>query len=411
MSEEKKEIEKVMFLSPATSVWKNAETIADELNDDENQDHASELQGILLSSLQMQNVCVLSGSGTSLGDTLKGPSMKDLWEYCAYIEYGTNTDINPAFISVAKKIKYKLDPDNQNIEDFLSKCDAYQQVHDDAADVIAIVSECKNTIIKKCSFVNAHTNLDAHMLFIQRLSRRRTRDSRLKVFTTNYDLCFEQSASRLGLVIIDGFSFTQPRRYDPKFFTYDIVRRPRTGEDTGNFLEGVIQLFKLHGSVNWCRKQVKEEDIDYSIIEEAVDINPSMACLIYPAKGKYQQTYIQPHLELFAQYLTALREPNTCFIVSGFGFNDDHLSEPILSAIQSNPHLRLIITDPNAKKNVLSMEPSKKYWRRFYQLAQSGCDIWFINANFYEFAKLIPDLHSLNSAEKLAIAVKTVGAH
>jgi hypothetical protein len=27
------------------------------------------------------------------------------------------------------------------------------------------------------------------------------------------------------------------------------VRRPKTGEDLGNYLEGVIQLYKLHGSV------------------------------------------------------------------------------------------------------------------------------------------------------------------
>ncbi|MCW5199752.1 hypothetical protein VU05_03455, partial [Desulfobulbus sp. F1] len=40
-----------------------------------------ELKNFLLSSLQMQHVVVLAGSGTSLGPT-NGPSMWTLWDYC-----------------------------------------------------------------------------------------------------------------------------------------------------------------------------------------------------------------------------------------------------------------------------------------------------------------------------------------
>ena len=41
-----------------------------------------ELKNFLLSSLQMQHVVVLAGSGTSLGPITKGPSMWTLWDYC-----------------------------------------------------------------------------------------------------------------------------------------------------------------------------------------------------------------------------------------------------------------------------------------------------------------------------------------
>ena len=124
------------------------------------------------------------------------------------------------------------------------------------------------------------------------------------------------------MIVVDGFSFTQPRKYDPRFFNYDIVRRPHTNEDQGSYLEGIFQIYKLHGSVNWARNK------DGSI-EEKQNPTSEEACLIYPAKGKYQQSFLQPHLELMSQYLVALREPNTCLIVTGFGFNDNHLSEPI----------------------------------------------------------------------------------
>ena len=160
-------------------------------------------------------------------------------------------------------------------------------------------------------------------------SRRRVRDQRLKVFTTNYDLCFERATSELGGVALDGFSFTAPRRYNPRYFSYDIVRRARIGEDIGHYLEGVYLLYKLHGSVNW------ERDEEGNVCENESH-TPEKACLIYPASGKYQQSFAQPHLESMAQYLSALREPNTCVLVIGFGFNDDHLAEPMLAAAQSS---------------------------------------------------------------------------
>ena len=50
------------------------------------------------------------------------------------------------------------------------------------------------------------SRLIGHTRFLQRLSKRRIRDSRLKLFTTNYDLCFEKAAAFLGesIKLIDG---------------------------------------------------------------------------------------------------------------------------------------------------------------------------------------------------------------
>jgi hypothetical protein len=106
-------------------------------------------------------------------------------------------------------------------------------------------------------------------------------------------------------------------------------------------------------------------------------------------------------LELVSQYFAALREPNTCLIVTGFGFNDDHLSEPILSAVRSNPHLRLIIADCSAKDLINGNGNPSRYWNELYELSKQGEDVWFINTSFPGFARLIPDLKSLTPADKL----------
>jgi hypothetical protein len=378
------------FRTPGSDKWRDLSVDGQGEDELKNAKTAREdLTETLLASLQMQHIIVLAGSGTSIGSG--GPSMNDLWNAAIGGEPGK------AIKSIAEKVQYDLG--KANIEGFLSKVEAYLQVVDNDADVKEFLNSCKRIILQECSKFLKVENLEAHETFLHRLSRRRVRDPRLKVFTTNYDLCFERAAGVLGGVALDGFSFTSPRQYDPRFFGYDIIRRPRTNEDQGNYLEGVFLLYKLHGSVNWARS----ED---GTIWEKIDPSPEEACLIYPANGKYQQSFLQPHLEALSQYLAALREPNTCLIVVGFGFNDDHLSEPLLSAVRSNPHLRLIIANPN----ILQQGDNKmnKYWQEFLRLAQKGEDILLINATFQDFVQLIPDLKSLTPADKLMTAFQSV---
>jgi hypothetical protein len=405
---------KSMFFGPDAAAWKdlNPDVPADTDPAEEQKIVAAakaakeELKNFLLSSLQMQHVVVLAGSGTSLGPITKGPSMWALWDYCVNDNPDTGNaarKVSSVAAKVIAEVGYDTTADKENIEALLSRCEAYLQVKT-SADVTAFITESKKVILAKCSeFIDpADANqLAAHRTFLHRLSRRRVRDSRLKLFTTNYDLCFETAAGRQGLVVLDGFSFTQPRQFDPRFFLYDIVRRPTTGDEVGTPLEGVFHMYKLHGSVNWSRKAENE-------IEVEQEPSPDSACLIYPAKGKYQQSYVQPHLELVSQYFSVLREPNTCLIVTGFGFNDDHLSEPILAAVRTNPHLRLIIVNPSADDLTARPKERNKYWETLFSLSKQGEDVWLINANFGKFAEMIPDLKSLTPAQRLTRDIKLV---
>src|SRR5690606_4729057 len=81
-----------------------------------------------------------------------------------------------------------------NIEALLSRCEAFLQVNDDADESVArFMKAAKGTILSKCrDFIDSDNDdqLKAHRTFLHRLSRRRVRDSRLKLFTTNYDVCF-----------------------------------------------------------------------------------------------------------------------------------------------------------------------------------------------------------------------------
>ena len=408
------------FLSPSNSEWRELNPkISDKDPEKEvklrKAKEARELiKEILLSALQMPNILVLAGSGTSLGPTIGGPSMWDLWDHTMHESPSTVTEQKPKLRKesehIINKVGYELTIQGENIEAFLSRCEAFLEVHDDS-EVKKFVNECKSTIMKRCTnfLIDGPTNewkdekLDGHKIFLHRLSRRRVRDPRLKIFTTNYDLCFERAASLKGLITIDGFSFTQPRKFSPSYFEYDIVRRSSLSSEVGDPLEGVFHLLKLHGSVNW------ERDENGGICETLLP-DPAKACLIYPASGKYQQTYLQPHLELMAQYLACLRQPNTCLIVAGFGFNDDHLAEPILAAITSNAQLRIVIADYQAEDYLSGkIGGASRYWAKLKELAKFGENIWFINGSFDDFAKLLPDLKALTPAQQLEKQIRQLG--
>lgn len=377
------------FRTPGAIEWRPlaASDDGDDAQKKEAKSAKDELNNTLLASLQMQHLVVLAGSGCSR--SAGGPTMDDLWNGAV------GGEPSAATVRAAKRVHHDLA--DANIELFLSKIEAYLQVNE-VKTIRRYLNSCKEVILQKCSGFLQSEKLGAHKTFLHRLSRRGSRAQRLKVFTTNYDLSFERAASEIGGIALDGFSFAAPRRYDPRFFSYDIVSRPRSGDDLGNYLEGVFLLYKLHGSVNWAR-------VDGGAIFEKAEPKPEEACLIYPARGKYQQSFTQPHLESMAQYLAAVREPNTCVLVVGFGFNDDHLAEPLLAAARSNPHLRIIIADPDSQANA---ESGNGYWKQFFDLGERGEDIWFIAARFEDFAQMIPDLKSRTPADALMKSIQSV---
>lgn len=355
------------------------------------------LADMFTAALQVPNLGFLAGSGTSL-HPVGGPSMWELWQQ-AMCEKGSD-DLTHEAKYVAGVVRY-TERTAPNIEHFLSQCDAYLAFNEDLR-VGAFLHQVKTVILRACSdFINLpSSDISAYEFLLQKLARRRVRDPRLKVFTTNYDMCFETAASRLGMVAIDGFSYTRQRRFDGKHFTYDIVRREA---DSHEFTEGVFQLLKLHGSVSWSRE-------GNEIYEDAAP-SAENACLIYPAKGKYQQAFLQPHLELLSRFLEFLRQPNSCLVVAGFGFNDDHLSEPIYSAIKSNPSLKLILCDYQCINHVNNRGSygSSHYWGDFHDLAQKGFDVHFVSGSFSDLVSLIPNLRTASPAEQLANAVKRIG--
>ncbi|MGH7025921.1 MAG: SIR2 family protein [Brevundimonas sp.] len=392
--------------------WKR---YADKLSDEDGKVEASGakrlIESAFLNALNATNLLVLTGSGSSLAaqNAAERPQpvgMGDLWT-------AVKTQVGVvAFDEICAM--FPNAPVNENIEKLLTLCKLFLELNQtsDGAEATAVskfVKDAEEAILTKVDFVDAATTLDAHATVIQRIGRRGIRKPRARFFTTNYDLCFEEAARRHRFTIIDGFSHALDQTYDRGNFDFDIVRREQ-GKDAPDYIENVFHLYKLHGSVDWRR-------IDGEIYRSKGPKGDPI--LIYPRSSKYQESFEAPYLDMVGALQASLREPDTALIISGFGFNDDHLSRPILAAMEANMSMRLLICDPaflpagelELDEHVVDPElkTGNAYLKAFHRLAKGGDPrVHLLNGRFSDMAKALPDLVGETDRERHIARVRSL---
>ena len=333
-----------------------------------------------------QNLVCLIGSGVSRG--VGGPSMDEFWQLAE-----KEADFDHA---LAKSGHPK---ERNDIEEFLSRCRMAEQFYGADEKLSAFITRVQTAITSACrTFLTPSTVLSFHSTFLQRLARRSSESPRTRVFTTNYDLCVEQAAGQVGLPVIDGFSLTDPRRFDGRNYDLDYVRRvPNQREPS--FVEGAFHLYKLHGSVNWAERNGD------------IFLNPHSenGVMIFPRDSKYQLSFQQPFLEMMARFQFALRQPNTTLFVLGFGFNDDHLSDPILAALRGNAQFSLVVATRSLGKSS-EEENGNRCLKALSELAgQSGIEsVTLIDGTFDQFVLLLPAVGLQSDEQRLAELARKV---
>lgn len=349
------------------------------------------LKKSLLESLRAENLIVLTGLGTSLcvyeGTTRLAPTMADLWDAAREASGPKNFDEILAKVHYVATEPVLLSPGKtrpkKDIEVLLSHCQLAQAFSPEEA-IAKFIRDTEQLIVGKCSFVEDGFTLGTHETFLRRVARRSTRSPRTRLFTTNYDLCFERAASGAGFIVLDGFSHTLPQQFNSSYYAFDFVRRDET-LNAPDFLPNVFQLYKLHGSVDWDRRG----DEVFRVTQ------PKCPVLIYPRDSKFELSYEPPFLEMMGRFLSALRQPKTALLVIGFGFTDKHLTLPVLSAIRSNVGLRITVVDP-----ALATTQNPAIARLTDLVAHGDARISLVSAKFEEFVPLIPDLVSVSEEEQ-----------
>lgn len=317
--------------------------------------------------LPAEQLLVLTGAGSSMG--FGGKSMKELWEAVYFIP-----EYESLFTSYLEQLEIPTELiEKKDLESILSRAKLYLGFRPHV-DLAAFIDAIENEIKEVCRF--KATDTSTHLEFIKQLTSRKSKQGRLKVFTTNYDTVFEQTASEGSYVVIDGFSFTQPRRFNGQYFDYDIVIREnsRIAADE-NFASNVFHLYKLHGSVNWETRG-----------EEILQVeNPAKAMMIYPNNNKYESSYEQPYFEMMGRLQSELRKKGTTtLIVIGFSFADKHIFTMIKEALNYNASLNLMIIEPFI--NSITNEN----FTYLHAYAQKSSQVTIVGEFFKEFVSQLP---------------------
>lgn len=208
---------------------------------------------------------------------------------------------------------------------------------------------------------------------------------RANIFTTNYDLFFENASDRLlrnsaNFIFNDGARGLRKRHLQISNFHTSTWHQGTN--DLYKFEIPTINLIKMHGSVSW--KKVRGErievnypnihpknlevDLDIPDIQTAIDLvddltHPETAkesleltkedelalekfrkeydklAIVNPTKAKFEETVFQQHYYQSLRLLSyELEKPQAVLICFGFSFKDEHIRE-IISRSLSNPSL------------------------------------------------------------------------
>jgi hypothetical protein len=168
------------------------------------------------------------------------------------------------------------------------------------------------------------------------------------IFTTNYDLAIEWAAESIGMSVSNGFVGTHARRFSPQSFDLGFRNTQARGE--ARFGVYNVYLAKLHGSLTW-----KEHDDGFyeeqaagawlgikSFLDKEED---ELGSLVLPSAAKYMQTIGFVLGELLRRFAEFLARPQSCLIIAGYGFGDEHINR-LLSSALLNPTLQLVIYLP-----------------------------------------------------------------
>jgi len=180
---------------------------------------------------------------------------------------------------------------------------------------------------------------------------------RLNVFTTNYDRLIEFGCDRGGLRVLDRFVGSIEPAFRASRLDVDLHYNPPGIRGEPRYLEGVMRLCKLHGSLDWRMEagRLRRAPLEFGgkdpALENAEKSGALERLIIYPNAAKDVETLQFPYAELFRDFSAALCRPNNVLVTFGYGFGDDHVNRVILDMLTLRSTHLLVISygDPGGR--------------------------------------------------------------
>ena len=191
--------------------------------------------------------------------------------------------------------------------------------------------------------------------FLLSFASRTGNKERLNIFTTNYDRLIEVGAELAGIHLMDRFVGTMMPIFRSSRLQLDVHYNPPGIRGEPRYLEGVVRLTKLHGSVDWLQNggEIRRiglpfgaDNIDSYLKAPGLYGTNAMGVMIYPNSAKDRETAEYPYVELFRDFAASICRPNSTLVTYGYGFGDEHINR-VLNDMLTIPSTHIVIISYN----------------------------------------------------------------
>lgn len=323
-----------------------------------------ELRAHLAALLRLENVGIFLGAGASV--SAGGKTMWSLWN--GFVEQGLEAATwlkDERFVeeSALAEGNARIPPNVEQLVDTLeiALSEWSRQERPETVDIETTRAALFRAVVRAAllqenwwtSSSGAESDeehLTHHRTILQKLvAARQPGQASPWVFTTNYDLAVEWAAESIDLQVVNGFLGTHSRRFSPQSFDLGFRNIQARGE--ARFGVYNVYLAKLHGSLSWREESGQVFEVPAPLAWQQIshfledDTETELGLMVLPRAAKYMQTVGFVLGELFRRFSEFLARPQSCLLVSGYGFGDEHINRILRSALL-NPTLQLVIYFP-----------------------------------------------------------------
>jgi hypothetical protein len=185
--------------------------------------------------------------------------------------------------------------------------------------------------------------LEFHRAFVRGLSRRS--ESRINIFSLNYDPLIELAADEERVSLTDGFLGNGRAFFHPAAYSYKIgLPSRRRWAGMTESLRGLLNLYKLHGSMDWF--------MDLNSIPRRTGATnrldpPEHPLMIPPQRRKAQDTVYPPFSTLWSEFRAHLVNDHSRvvqrLVCTGYGMRDAHVNAIIEAACARTDFTLLVL--------------------------------------------------------------------
>lgn len=108
---------------------------------------------------------------------------------------------------------------------------------------------------------------------------------------------------------------------------------------------------------------------------------------------------------MISSFQSSIRQRDTGLLVIGFGFNDNHIAEPILAAIEANLALKVVVISPSLQEQ----SGTNGHLSKIAGLIDQGdARLSMIGASFEDIVPIVPDLTAMTDLERHIERVRAI---